>query len=96
MKEEPEEPSPSATLALVAGGQFVQWTFGATSASVVFPDLKIAWLFNTDTGEAGGGASTQAWTSFIPQLGITDFVLGGGAVLWLVAFADIELPITAS
>ena len=96
VKEEPEEPSPSATLALVAGGQFVQWTFGATSASVVFPDLKIAWLFNTDTGEAGGGASTQAWTSFIPQLGITDFVLGGGAVLWLVAFADIELPITAS
>ena len=81
---EEEEPAPSATLTLVAGGQFVQWTFGDSSAAAVFASLKIAWLFNADV---------VAWTSFVPQLGISDFALADGAVLWLVAFMDVELAI---
>ena len=62
----------SATLALVAGGQFVQWSFGDGSAAAAFASLKIAWLFNADV---------VAWTSFVPQLGITDFALMAGGVL---------------
>ena len=82
VKEEEEEPAPAATLALVAGGQFVQWSFGEGSAAAVFGSLKIAWLFNRDAVN---------WTSFVPQLCISDFALVDGAVLWLVAFADGEL-----
>jgi hypothetical protein len=62
----------------------VQWSFGGSNAAMVFASLKIVWLFEM---------SSVSWTSFVPQLGITDFPLADGAVLWLVAFADTELSI---
>ena len=71
-------------LSLLAGGQFHEWRLGATSAAAVFSELKIAWLFNP---------SAKTWTSFIPQLGVTNFPLTDGIVLWLVTFAAIEIPI---
>ena len=81
----PEEDAPRGeVLSLVAGGQFIQWSLGGTTAAAVFATLKIAWLFN---------ATAVSWTSFVPQLGVTDFPLADGAVLWLVAFEDAELLI---
>ena len=45
----------------------MQWSFGDSSTAAVFAALKIAWLFSSDT---------VSWMSFVPQLGITDFMLG--------------------
>ena len=82
----PDGEAPKGFVELEPGGQFVQWAFPAKQASEVFALLTIAWLFNEDAGEAGSGASTTgSWTSFIPQLGITDFLITNGAVLWLVS-----------
>jgi hypothetical protein len=46
--------------------------------------LKIAWLFNE---------STVNWTSFVPQLGVTNFAMPDGAVLWLVAFDPMDIAV---
>ena len=80
----PADDAPGGVLSLVAGGQFIQWSLGDATAAAIFAALKIAWLFNS---------TSESWTSFIPQLGIADFPLADGDVLWLVAFDATELPI---
>ena len=77
---------PAQILSVVAGGQFVQWSFADSTAQQAFgTTLKIAWLFN---------AASLSWTSYVPSLRITDFPLTAGDILWLVAFSDTDLAIT--
>jgi len=68
---------------LATGGQFHSWAFGDTIVSSAFGShVKIAWLFNSDT---------VSWTSWIPALGVTDFSLVDGSVLWIVTDAAITI-----
>ena len=67
------------TLSLNAGGQF-----GPHTADHIFADVKIAWLFN---------ATAVSWTSFIPLLGVTNFALFNGAVLWVVSNTAQEIQV---
>ncbi len=46
--------------------------------------MKIAWLFNT---------TAVSWTSFIPLLGVTNFALVNGAVLWVVSNTAQEIQV---
>ena len=85
---EPEEPvaiSAGETLTVPAGGGFVSWTFPATTASAVFNDLDIAWLWD------GSG-----WVSYVPVLGATDFAVEFGAVLWLSTAETTEIAVPAA
>lgn len=68
--------SEGETFTLDDGGQFLFWSFGSTTASSVFSSVVIAWLFN---------AAAVDWTSYIPPLGVTDFGLVDGGVLWVVS-----------
>ena len=70
---------PTETLTVPAGGSFVAWVFGDTTASAVFDDLTIAWLWD------------GAWVAYVPQLGTTDFDVQFGDVVWLTA--DVETDI---
>ena len=63
-------------LVLNDGGQFLFWSFGPAQAAEVFGTVKIAWLFD--------GVSVS-WTSFVPALGVVNFALVAGAVLWVVS-----------
>ena len=80
--EEPGEPGdgqePGAgVLSVVAGGQFVFWSLGGgTTASDWFNAVTIAWLFDM---------ALVRWTSYVPALGVVDFALVDGAVLWVVS-----------
>ncbi len=85
VEEEPPAPAPEV-LSLNAGGQFLFWAFGAAQAADVFGTVKIAWLFDS---------TTINWTSFIPVLGITNFALSEGAVLWIVTDAALEIVLPA-
>ncbi len=73
---------PTETLTMPAGGSLVAWVFGDTTASAVFDELPIAWLWD------------GAWVAYVPQLGETDFDVQFGDVLWLSAdeTTDIEVP----
>ena len=73
-------------LELEPEGQLVQWPFPEKQASEIFTALTIAWLFDSDS---------SSWTSFIPQLAITDFLVTEGDVLWLVSpnGEDIVVPL---
>ena len=75
--------SGTTTISIPAGGQFIAWTGGTATASEVFGDVTIAWLW---TG--------TAWVSFVPVLGTTNFTVDFGSVLFInVATAtDIEAP----
>jgi hypothetical protein len=77
---------PTETLTVQAGGGFVAWVFGDTTASAVFGDLTIAWLWD------------GAWVGYVPQLGTTDFDIQFGDVLWLAAgvATDITVPTHAA
>ncbi len=44
----------------------------------------LAWLFDS---------TTISWTSFIPPLGIVNFALNDGAVLWIVSETVQEIEI---
>lgn len=78
-------PGPTGeVVVLVPGGQFVFWSYADATAASVFGALKIAWLFNADAVN---------WTSFIPELGVTDFPLTEGDVLWLVAFQAMMIEL---
>ncbi len=81
-----EEPPAPDVLTLNAGGQFLFWAFGAAQAADVFGTVKIAWLFDP---------AAVSWTSFIPVLGITNFALSQGAVLWIVSEAAQEIVLPA-
>ena len=86
--EEPQPPvgEPSGdVLNLVSGGQFLFWSLGDNSAANVFQTVRIAWLFNT---------ATTSWISFIPALGVTNFALVGGAVLWVVVDFATSIPLS--
>ena len=85
VEEEPPAPAPEV-LSLNAGGQFLFWAFGAAQAADVFGTVKIAWLFD---------ATAVSWTSFIPVLGITNFALSEGAVLWIVSEAAQDIVLTS-
>ncbi len=80
------EPELLGTLTLNAGGQFVFWQFGPANAADVFTGVKIAWLFN---------ATAVSWLSFIPALGITNFALADGDVLWVVSDTAQEIEVLA-
>jgi hypothetical protein len=66
-------------LSVPAGGGFFAWTYPATTASAVFGDLDVAWLWD------------DGWVSFAPILGVTDFDLEFGAVLWLGTSEAVEI-----
>ena len=69
--------TPAGTVAINAGGQFLFWSLGpGTTASDWFNPVTIAWLFSSDL---------VAWTSYVPALGVVDFALVDGAVLWVVS-----------
>ena len=82
------EPGPEllGTLSLNAGGQFVFWQFGPHTADHIFAGVKIAWLFD---------ATTVSWTSFVPALGIVNFALFDGTVLWVVSDTAQEVEVFA-
>lgn len=67
---------------LDAGGQFVFWQHGSVNAADVFGGVKIAWLWN---------AVAFSWSSFIPDLGITNWTAEDGAFLWVVTFGDLVI-----
>ena len=65
------------TLDLNDGGQFLFWNIGGDLvAADVFATVKIAWLFDN---------ALVSWTSFVPALGVVNFPLVDGAVLWIVS-----------
>ena len=73
----------TVTISVAAGGQFFGWTGGTATASQVFGDASIAWLW---TG--------TAWVSFVPILGTTNFEVNLGDALFVnfAAATDIEAP----
>ena len=62
-------------LSLSDEGEFVEWPFEATTAAAAFHSLKVAWRLDPET---------RGWTAFIPDLGLSDFPVARGDVLWLV------------
>ncbi len=81
------EDAVAAVLSLNAGGQFVSWAFGPASAANVFATVKIAWLFNPSINE---------WdTNFFPALGVVDFAIDDGAILWVVSEMAQDIVIEA-
>ena len=80
----PDDEEPARVLSLSAGGQFVFWDLGPAQAADLFGPVKIAWLFDPDT---------STWTSFIPALGVVNFPLRDGDVLWIVSEAAQEIVI---
>ena len=80
-----EAQEPGDTISLSDGGQFLFWTFGpGFSASDVFGTVKIAWLFDP---------LAVNWTSFVPLLGVVDFALSDGDVLWVVSEGSQEIAL---
>ena len=82
-------------LSLQDGGHFVFWSFAEAEAADVF------------AGEAGGGASpikiawkfvplTMQWNSYIPALGVINFALRQGDVLWVVSEGPQEIVVPDS
>ena len=67
--------------ALLPGGQFVRYEGGEASASALFSDAKITWLWD----EGNGG-----WLAYIPLLGIGDFALHSGSLLWVTTYDSYE------
>ena len=80
----PDDEEPARVLSLSAGGQFVFWDLGPAQAADLFGPVKIAWLFDPDA---------LSWTSFIPALGVVNFPLRDGDVLWIVSQAVQEIVI---
>ena len=74
---------PTETLSVPAGGDFVAWVFGDTTASQVFQDVTVAWIW-----QDGG------WVGFIPLLGTTDFAVSFASTLFIVVdeATEIEVP----
>ena len=71
------------------GGQFLFWNFGPAQAADVFAPngvakVVIAWLFDP---------TAVLWDSFIPALGVVNFPLADGDVLWVVSDGPGELTI---
>jgi len=82
-----DEPSGGgAEVEVIDGGQFFFWPedFGTVTANQVFTPLKIAWLFN---------AAAVDWTSFVPALGVVNYTVTPGSVLWLVSEVDQTLVV---
>ena len=71
-----EEKAAPGALVLEDGGQFVFWQFGAVAATAIFGTVKIAWLWNPFARE---------WTSFVPVLGVVNFLVEPGVFLWVVS-----------
>ena len=68
---------PHDAIELQPGGQFVFWSAGdGIAAAAVFGTVEIAWLFDREAVH---------WTSFIPALGVTNFSIDDGDVLWVVS-----------
>ena len=72
----PADAGSESSLPLTPGGQFIFWSLPDTTAAQVFSTVKIAWLFDNNS---------VTWTSFVPALGLVDFPLTPGAVLWIVS-----------
>ena len=77
---------PGREVEVVDGGQFLFWPedLGTVTANQVFTALKIAWLFNADAVD---------WTSFVPALGVVNYTVVPGSVLWLVSVGAQTLTI---
>ena len=73
----PRPATPSSTSS--QGGQFVFATFSGNAADVFGAQVTIAWKF---LGVGGG------WISFFPDLGVTDYAIAPGDVLWVVSPMD--------
>ena len=73
-------------LDLVAGGQFVFATFSGNAADVFGAQVTIAWKF---LGVGGG------WISFFPDLGVTDYAIAPGDVLWVVSPMDQSILVNS-
>ena len=64
-------------LSVVPGREFVRYEGADTSASALFSDAKIAWLWDEQAGR---------WLACIPQLDSGDFTLHSGALLWVTTY----------
>ena len=68
---------PPDTIELQSGGQFLFWSAGdGFAAAELFATVTIVWLFNV---------AAISWTSFIPDLGLTNFTIEDGDILWVVS-----------
>ena len=82
------------TLEFMEGGQFYLWSHGPHSASI-FAGAKIVWCFcgppledsmgNVVLDSMGNVASPITWISYVHALGVENFPLEDGLVLWVVA-----------
>ena len=78
-EEEPKKESMKGEAQLIeldGGGQFWFWQFGPTEAAAIFTVLKIAWLWDP---------AAFSWVSFVPALGVTNFLVEAGDFLWVVS-----------
>lgn len=75
-------PAPTTTVTVAAGGDFLAWSYGTATASEVFGDVTVAWLWQDG-----------AWVSYIPLLGITDYGLTSGAIVFVVAEEEATLTV---
>ena len=73
-------------LDLIAGGQFVDATFSGNAADVFGAQVTIAWKF---LGVDGG------WISFFVDLGVTDYAIAPGDVLWVVSPIDQSILVNS-
>ncbi len=75
---------PTETLTVPAGGDFVAWVFGDATASQVFQDVNVAWIW-----QDGG------WVAFIPPLGTTDFAIPFASILFVTVDEETEIEVPA-
>ena len=80
--EAPPPASPDVRLALRAGGQFLQADFQTTAAALFGRDVTIAWKF---LGVEAG------WVAYNPVMGVANFAIVPGDVLWVVSPIDQTL-----
>ena len=81
--QQPAAPS-GEVLALNTGGQFVFADFSGSVATIFGSNVRIVWRFNPDT---------VTWTSYVPQLGVENYMIAEGDVLWVVSDSGDDIPL---
>ena len=68
-------------------GEFLLWEYGPAFAALVFSESLITWCYcgppviDRQTGEV---IVSVSWLSYIPALGVQDFLIENVHVLWVV------------
>jgi hypothetical protein len=71
-------------LSLVAGGQFVFASFSGTASEIFGANTTIVWKFlGVDAG----------WVSYFADVGVENFSVAPGDVLWVVSPIDQDLSV---